>query len=580
MGSAIRLLHGSCRPYAEDEALLLTLSPFRPYGDLIDPSLATSGPPCVLSRVLVFCIPGQEKAELNTALSFFMTPATKQRASQPDFLGVSVFCFVSVGPFCGFNPIHQDADYHVIPLAPDEGADELVIADQLSVADCNNLVARRVLRVDYPTSEKDKDTAYSFLPPCHALRRTDLPSAREVVRRPRIWTNSLYLSKGGGGQEVASQTQVVTSQREMEAGKILYMYSSSTLPGLWDDANSDDGSGSDDEETSQGPSPPTGLPDGGGVLGSPGAPRRRDRMFDGYESDKGDEDLRAIAREVATDRTQDPDFAGESDVSVAPMGGERSTGLTVPAGKNTNLAIIPGPGIIMANCTGNPGPTGIRPTSAGCSAGLGGAASVTAGRLPKEQEALLDSWIAKQEAYTLALEKGLESAADAITQKGVKAMQLTGGTADRFIQDFEKLVVDFFARARTLQRQTDRASEAQVDEKIELLYNCTEEFVGAVGQLGNTFKASSLNFSATLKKVEEEIRATSSKQIAEAVRGYMTGVKEQALGLQSFTDAGPFVAHMLQMVTSHRMHVVMARQRFSAASMELLLAPLVSQEYE
>ena len=37
------------------------------------------------------------------------------------------------------------------------------------------------------------------------------------------------------------------------------------------------------------------------------------------------------------------------------------------------------------------------------------------------------------------------------------------------------------------------------------------------------------------------------------------------------------MAHMLQTVTSHRMHVVMARQRFSAASMELLLASLISQ---
>ena len=101
--------------------------------------------------------------------------------------------------------------------------------------------------------------------------------------------------------------------------------------------------------------------------------------------------------------------------------------------------------------------------------------------------------------------------------------------------------------------------------------------MGAVGRLGNAFKASSLTFSATLKKVEEEIKATSSEQIAQAVRGYMAGVKEQALGLQNFTDAGPFVAHMLQTVTSHRMHVVMACQRFSAVSMELLLAPLVSQ---
>ena len=156
-------------------------------------------------------------------------------------------------------------------------------------------------------------------------------------------------------------------------------------------------------------------------------------------------------------------------------------------------------------------------------------------------------------------------------------MQLTGGTADRFIQDFEKLVVDFFARAQTLKRQTDRASGAQVNEKLELLYNCTKEFVGAVGQLGNTFKDSSLTFSATLKRVEEEIRATSSEQIAEAVRRYTAGVKEQALGLQNFTDAGLFMAHMLQTVTSHWMHVVMAHQRFSAASMELLLAPLVSQ---
>ena len=186
-------------PFAEDEALLLTLSSFRPYGDLIDPSLATEGPPCVLSGMRVFCIPGQEKAELNTALSFFSAPSTKQKASQPDFPGVSVFCFVPAGPRCGFNPIHQDADYHVIPLVPDEGADELMIADQLSVADCNNLVARRVLCVDYPTSEKDKDTAYSFLPPCHAPRRTDLPSAREVVRRPQIWQNIRYLSRGGGG---------------------------------------------------------------------------------------------------------------------------------------------------------------------------------------------------------------------------------------------------------------------------------------------------------------------------------------------------------------------------------------------
>ena len=155
--------------FAEDEALLLTLSPFRPYGDLIDPNLATNGPPCVLSGVRVFCIPGQEKAELSTALSFFAAPSTKQRASQPDF---------PMGPRCGFDPIHQDADYHIIPLAPDEGVDDLVIADQLSVADCNNLVARRVLRVDYPTSGRDKDTAYSFLPPCHAPRRTDLPSGR------------------------------------------------------------------------------------------------------------------------------------------------------------------------------------------------------------------------------------------------------------------------------------------------------------------------------------------------------------------------------------------------------------------
>ena len=171
----------------------------------------------------------------------------------------------------------------------------------------------------------------------------------------------------------------------------------------------------------------------------------------------------------------------------------------------------------------------------------------------------------------------MESAADAITLKGLEAMRLTGGTADSFIQDFEKLVVDFFARSRALQLQTDRASGAQVDENLGLLYDCTEKFVGAVGRLGNAFKASSLTFSATLKKVEEEIKATSSEQIAQAVRGYTAGVKEQALGLQNFTDAGPFVAHMLQTVTSHRMHVVMARQRFSAASMELLLAPLVSQ---
>ena len=101
--------------------------------------------------------------------------------------------------------------------------------------------------------------------------------------------------------------------------------------------------------------------------------------------------------------------------------------------------------------------------------------------------------------------------------------------------------------------------------------------MGAVGRLGNTFKGSSLTFSATLKRVEEEIRATSSEQIAEVVRGYTAGVKEQALSLQNFTDAGLFVAHMLQTVTSHRMHVVMACQRFSAASMELLLAPLVSE---
>ena len=69
------------------------------------------------------------------------------------------------GPLCGFNPIHQDADYHVVPLAPDEDGDKLTIADQLLVADSNNLVARRVLRVDYPTTDKDK--AYSFLSPCH-----------------------------------------------------------------------------------------------------------------------------------------------------------------------------------------------------------------------------------------------------------------------------------------------------------------------------------------------------------------------------------------------------------------------------
>ena len=343
-------------PFAEDEALLLTLSPFRPYRDLVDPGLAKDGPPCVLSGVRVFCVPGQTKAELSTALTFFSTPSTKQRASQPDFPGVSVFCFVPAGPLCGFNPIHQDADYHVIPLAPDEGADELMIADQLSVADCNNLVARRVLWVDYPTT--DKDTAYSFLPLCHALRRTDLPSAREVVRCPWIWLNTLYLSKGGGGREVASQTQVVTSQREMEAGKILYTYSSSTLPGLWDDGESDDESGSEDEETPQGLSQPTGLPGGGGVLGSPGTPRRRDRMFYGNESDKEDDDLLTIARDVAKDRTQDQDFAGESDMSVAPMGRERSTGVTVLAGKNTNLEIITGPGIIMADCKGQPGSTG------------------------------------------------------------------------------------------------------------------------------------------------------------------------------------------------------------------------------
>ena len=257
----------------------------------------------------------------------------------------------------------------------------------------------------------------------------------------------------------------------MEAGQILYTYSSSELSGLWDDAESDNESGSEYEETPQGPSLPTGLPGGGGVLGSPGAPRRQDRMFDGNKSDKEDDNLRAIAREVAKDRTQDPDFAGESDTGKAPMGGERSTGVTAPAGKNTNLAIIPGPGVIMADCTGQPGPTGILPTLTGGSAGLGGA----------------------------------------ITLKGLKAMQLMGGTADRFIQDFEKLVVDFFAQARTLQRQTDQASGAEVDEKLELLYNCTEEFVGAVGWLGNTFKGSSLTFSATLKRVEEEIRGTSSE---------------------------------------------------------------------
>ena len=565
-------------PLAEDEALLLTLSPFRPYGDPIDPNLVTNGPPCVLSGVRVYCIPGQEKAELSTALSFFANPTTKQRALQPDFPGVSVFCFVPKGPHCGYDPIHQDADYHVIPLAPDEGADDLGIADQLSVSDCNNLVARRVLRVDYPTSGRDKDTAYSFLPPCHAPRRTDLPSGREVIRRPRIWKNTQYVSRGGGGREVASQTQVVTSQREMEAGRILYTYSSGTLSGLWDDAESDNESGSEDEQPPQGPSQPTGSPGGGGILGSLGAPRRQDRMFDGYQSDKeDDDDLQAIARNVAKDKTQDADFAGESDASVAPTGGEPRIGITAPAGKNTNLAIIPGPGTIMADCTGRPGPTGIRPSSAGCTAGLGSAASTMAGTLPKEQEALVDNWIAKQETYTLALEKGLESAADAITLKGLKAMQLTGGTADRFIQDFGKLVVDFFEQALTLQRQTDRASGAEIAEKLELLYNCTEEFVGAVGRLGNTFKGSVLNFSATLKRVEEEIRTTSSEEIAESVRGYMAGVKEQALGLQNFTDAGPFVAHMLQTVTSHRMHVVMARQRFSAASMELLLAPLVSQ---
>ena len=61
------------------------------------------------------------------------------------------------------------------------------------------------------------------------------------------------------------------------------------------------------------------------------------------------------------------------------------------------------------------------------------------------------------------------------------------------------------------------------------------------------------------------------------MRGYTAGVKEQALGLQNFTEAGPFVAHMLQTVTSHRMHVVMACHRFSVASMELLLVPLLSQ---
>ena len=171
----------------------------------------------------------------------------------------------------------------------------------------------------------------------------------------------------------------------------------------------------------------------------------------------------------------------------------------------------------------------------------------------------------------------MESAADAITLKGLEAMRLTGGIADKFIQDFEKLVVDFFTQAWALQLQTDRALGVQVDEKLELLYDYTEEFVGAVGQLENAFKGSSLTFSATLKKVEKEIKTTSSEQIVQAVRGYTAGVKEQALGLQNFTDAGPFVAHMLQTVTSHRMHVVMARQRFSAASMELLLAPLVSQ---
>ena len=207
---------------------------------------------------------------------------------------------------------------------------------------------------------------------------------------------------------------------------------------------------------------------------------------------------------------------------------------------------------------------------AGCSAGHSGATPAKAGKLPKEQEALLDSWIAKQEAYTLALEEGLESAADAIMLKGLEAMRLMGGIADKFIQDFEKLVVDFFTQARALQLQTDRALGVQVDEKLELLYDCTEEFVGAVGQLESAFKGSSLTFSATLKKVKKEIKTTSSKQIAQAVRGYTAGVKEQALGLQNFTDAGPFVSHMLQTVTSHRMHVVMV-------SMELLLAPLVSQ---
>ena len=362
--------------FAEDEALLLTLSPFRPYGDLVDPSLGEDGPPCVLSGVRVFCVPGQTKSELKTALLFFSLPATKQRALQPDFPGVSIFCFVPENPLCGFNPIHQDADYHVLPLAPDEDGDELTIADQISVADCNNLVARRVLRMDYPATDKDK--AYSFLPPCHSLRRTDLPTAREVVRHPRIWPNSRYLSRGGGGREVASQTQVVTNQREVEASKILYTYSSNTLLDVRDDGESDDDSGSEDDETPQGPSQPTGLPGGGGVLKSPGAPRRRDGMFDGHENDKEDDDLRKIAREVAKDRTQDKDFAGESDTSVAPMSVERSTGVTVLAGKNTNLQILPGPGVIMADCKGYSGSTGIRPPAAGCSAGLGGATPATA----------------------------------------------------------------------------------------------------------------------------------------------------------------------------------------------------------
>ena len=434
-------------------------------------------PSNVLSAVWVHTIPGQAKTTLATTLELICGKQMQDKFEDPAYKGISVFCSITTAGLSEFHPIPLEADYLVLPMVLAAGEIKLRIAHENACSDSDKLVVRRLPCMEYPMDGVSQ--TFTLLPPCRSLTPMDRPSARELVHQPSLWYNLLYTCTTQGYRQPA-MNHVGTSQDEIVAGRILYMYTSQTIQAPWprvEPPNLCAGTGAVEAKES---SPAVQVEP---QRKSSCASKTRAEFFLAWGGDTNDEICHLASEAASSSQRQEADFIPGVESNPGNPSSTTGGGILVRAGANTNLSVITGKGIEM-QYFGSTGSSCTKPNVG----------------------AQIDKIIREQAWYMDALEKDMEVVAEQIIHSGAEVMRQTGGRTDEFLQDLNTLVTKFFLDAWEIQMSMDGSTSVDVGAKLNRLEQRTEEMVKTATDLAARYEAGSRTFDATLREAEAKIK--------------------------------------------------------------------------